>query len=133
MKQISVFLENKPGSLNEMAAVLADNSINMRPLSLAEADGFGIVRMIVDDMYKATTVLKEAGFVHNLVPVVAAEIPDEPGGLLKVLDIFNSEGVNIDYMYAFSESNSKEANFVFKVADEKKAEAILKSKGIQVI
>lgn len=133
MKQISVFLENKPGALNEMAAVLADNSINMRALSLAEADGFGIVRMIVDDMYKATTVLKEAGFVHNLVPVVAAEIPDEPGGLLKVLDIFKEEGVNIDYMYAFSESNSKEANFVFKVADDKKAEVILKSKGIQVI
>lgn len=133
MKQISVFLENKPGSLNEMAAALAANDINMRALSLAEAEGFGIVRMIVDDMYKATTVLKDAGFVHNLVPVVAAEIPDEPGGLLKVLDIFKAEGVNIEYMYAFAESDTKEANFVFKVADEKQAESVLRAKGVKII
>ncbi len=79
VNQISVFLENRPGTLTNMTALLAENGIDMRALSLAETNDFGIVRIIVDDVYKAATVLKDGGFVHKLTPVLAVLIPDEPG------------------------------------------------------
>ena len=101
IRQISVFLENKPGKLNKMTQVLADHNIDMRALSLAETKDFGIARMIVDDVYEATNVLKEADFVASLSPVLAYAIPDEPGGLNNLLNIFTDAGVNIEYMYAF--------------------------------
>ena len=89
VKQISIFMENKPGALLAMTTVLAENRIDMRAFTLAETSDFGIVRIIVDDVYEATTVLKEAGYVHTLTPVVVIAIPDEPGGLNKVLkDIY---------------------------------------------
>lgn len=132
MKQVCVFIENKSGTLNDMAEVLANNNINMKAMSLSEADGFGIVRLITDDVYNATTVLKDAGFVTNLVPVVCAKIPDEPGGLLKVLNILKDKAINIEYMYAFSGGDG-DADFVFKVADDKMAASELTSNGIEVL
>ena len=81
IRQISVFLENKPGMLNKMTEVLAEHSIDMRALSIAETKDFGIARMIVDDVYAATNVLKEADFVASLTQVLAYQIPDETGGL----------------------------------------------------
>ena len=87
IRQISVFLENKPGKLNEMTSVLAQHNIDMRALSLAETKDFGIARIIVNDVYEATNVLKEADFVANLSPVLAYAIPDETGGLNKLLQI----------------------------------------------
>ena len=81
IKQISVFVENKPGSMNAMTKVLADNNIDMRALSLAETIDFGIVRIIVDDVFTAATVLKDAGYVHTVTPVVGVMIPNSPGGL----------------------------------------------------
>lgn len=78
-KQISVFLENKPGQLVELAKTLNQNNIDMRALSLADTKDFGIVRLIVDDPYKTACVLKEAGYISSITPVLAIEIPDEPG------------------------------------------------------
>ena len=101
IKQISVFVENKPGSMSAMTAVLAENNINMRALSLAETSDFGIVRIIVDDIYKATTVLKDAGYIHSVTDVIAVGLPNIPGGLNKVLNILEGVGLNIEYMYAF--------------------------------
>ena len=77
VKQISVFVENKPGRLAEMAALLGQQDIDMRALSIAEAEDFGIVRIIVDDAYNTAQVLKEAGYVFSITPVLAAAIPDE--------------------------------------------------------
>lgn len=131
MKQISVFLENKTGSLCEMTEVLAKNNVNLAALSLAEAEGFGIVRLIAKDLYEATTVLKEAGFIHNIVDVVGVTVPDEAGGLAKILRVIDDEGINLEYMYAFS--NGKAAAFALKVADEKKVEAAMRAAGIRVI
>ena len=85
IKQISVFLENKPGSLYAMTGVLARNQIDMRAMTVAEASDFGIVRFIADDVYKATTVLKDEGYVHSVTPVLGVAIPDVPGGLNQVL------------------------------------------------
>ena len=76
VKQISVFLENKPGKLADFTDVLSKNEIDMRALSLAEAEDFGIVRIIVDDVYNASTVLKDAGYVFSITKVLAVAIPD---------------------------------------------------------
>ena len=134
MKQISVFVENKPGALYALTAVLAQGQIDMRALSLAETKDFGIVRLIVNDLYKATTLLKDAGYVHSLTPVVGVAIPDVPGGLNRVLQVLTDAKVNVEYMYAFlGGKNVDHAYMIFRVADDKAAEAALASRGIQVL
>ena len=134
MKQISVFVENKPGALYALTAVLAQGQIDMRALSLAETKDFGIVRLIVNDLYKATTLLKDAGYVHSLTPVVGVAIPDVPGGLNKVLQVLTDAQVNVEYMYAFLGGKDVDhAYMIFRVADDKAAEAALAGRGIQVL
>ena len=129
VKQISVFLENKPGTLNNMTSVLAEHGINIRALSLADTKDFGIVRMLVNDVYAATNVLKEANFIASLTPVLVFAISDETGGLDKLLKNFSEANVNIEYMYAFA--GKQNAYMIFRVKDTKSAEQTLKSKGLQ--
>ena len=135
IKQISVFLENKPGTLREMCSVLAGHKIDMRALSLAETKDFGIARMIVDDTIATTNVLKEEGFVNQLTPVVAVCIPDEPGGLNRVLEIFTENNINLEYMYAFLGRTGGRAYMIFRIggSNEKKAEAALTAAGIRLL
>ncbi len=134
IKQISVFLENKPGTLNKMTKVLAEHDIDMRALSLAETKDFGIVRIIVDDVFQATNVLKEADFVASLTPVLAFAIPDEPGGLNKLLDAFTEEKVNLEYMYAFlGGKDTNHAYMIFRVSDAKSAENALAARGFKAL
>ena len=134
IKQISVFLENKPGSLYAMTGVLAQNQIDMRAFSLAETSDFGIARIIVDDVYKTTTVLKDAGYVHNITPVLGVAIPDVPGGLNKVLQALTDAKVNVEYMYAFlGGRDADHAYMIFRVADNAAAASALAQRGIQVV
>ena len=135
LKQISVFLENKPGTLSEITGVLAQAGIDMRALSLAETKDFGIARMIAVDVEKASDVLKEAGFVNSMTSVVGAVIPDEPGGLDKVLRVFNEANINLEYMYAFLGGGAEQACMIFRVGKEKEeeADAALASHGIRVL
>lgn len=133
VKQISVFLENRPGALKGMTEVLAENRIDMRALSLAETTDFGIARLIVDDVLETATVLKDAGFVSSMTPVVAAAIPDETGGLDSLLGILSEAGVNIEYMYAFLGGSSGHAYMIFRVEDARKAEAAFRSKGVKCL
>ena len=130
VKQISVFLENKPGTLNKLTQVFTNAGIDMRALSLAETKDFGIARIIVDDAYEAANVLKEADYVSSLTPVLAFAVPDEPGGLNKLLAAFTAAEVNVEYMYAFLGAASGTAYMIFRVADTKTAEAKLKAKGL---
>ena len=132
VKQISVFLENRPGRLNDMTQVMADHNIDMIALSLAETKDFGIARLIVDDVYETMTTLKEEGFICRLTPVVAVEIPDEPGGLNKIHRYFTAAGVNVEYMYAFMDKSVDSAFMIFRVEDAEQAEAALAGKGIRV-
>ena len=129
VNQVSVFLENKPGTLNKLTEVLAANNVNIRALSLAETSEFGIVRMLVNDVFEATTVLKENSFVATLTPVLAYAIADEAGDLNKLLNKFSEIEVNIEYMYAFA--GKERAYMIFRVNDTKKAEALLKGKGLK--
>ncbi len=134
IKQISVFVENKPGAMSAMTGVLAENEIDMRALSLAETGDFGIVRIIVKDLYKATTVLKDAGYIHSLTDVLGVKIPDVPGGLNKVLNILEGKSVNIDYMYAFMGNGvTKHAYMIFRVEDVATAQNALVEQGIHMI
>ena len=129
VNQVSVFLENKPGTLNKLTEVLAENNVNIRALSLAETSEFGIVRMLVNDVFEATTVLKENHFVATLTPVLAYAIADEAGDLNKLLKKFSEIEVNIEYIYAFA--GKERAYMIFRVNDTKKAEALLKGKGLK--
>lgn len=134
IKQISVFVENKPGALYAMTGVLAQSKVDMRALSLAETKDFGIVRLIVDDVYKATTVLKDAGYVHSVTPVLGVAIPDTPGGLNRVLQVLTDTQVNVEYMYAFLGGRDVDhAYMIFRVEDPAAAAAILAGRGIQVV
>ena len=129
VNQVSVFLENKPGTLNKLTKVLAENKVNIRALSLAETSEFGIVRMLVNDVFHATNILKENNVVATLAPVLAYAIADEAGDLNKLLEKFSEADVNIEYMYAFA--GRERAYMIFRVSDTKKAESILKSKGLK--
>ena len=134
IKQISVFVENTPGALYGLTGVLAQHQVDLRALSLAETSEFGVVRMIVDNVYQATTVLKDAGYVHSLTPVVGVAIPDVPGGLNRVLQVLTDAKVNIEYMYAFLGGKSVDhAYMIFRVADEATATAALAARGIQTL
>ncbi|MBR0079522.1 MAG: acetolactate synthase [Synergistaceae bacterium] len=134
VKQISVFLENKPGCLHEMTKVLADAKIDLRGLSLAETSEFGIVRLIVDDVLGTATVLKDAGFVSSLTDVIAVEVLNVPGGLNKVLEILHGEKINIEYMYAIlGNKTSETAYMIFRVNDNSKATSALNNSGIKIM
>ena len=95
VEQISVFLENKPGSLEHATGALKDANINIRTLSLAETVDFGILRLIVNDVEKANKVLKDNGFRVSKTPVVAVEVPDKPGGLHSIMEVVSKEGINV--------------------------------------
>ncbi len=133
VKQISIFVENKPGKLAELTEYLNQSRIDMRALSIAEAQDFGIVRIIVDDAYKTSCVLKEAGYVASITPVVAIEMPDEPGSLFRILKILGDGGVNLEYMYAFLTRKQSTAYMVLRVEDNEKAIEILSKNGIHTI
>ncbi|MBQ1333258.1 MAG: acetolactate synthase [Lachnospiraceae bacterium] len=132
IKQVSVFLANRPGALNSFTKILTENGIDMRALSLAETSEFGIARVIVDDPYKTANVIREAGYISNLTDVVAAAIPDVSGGLNSVLNVLTQNDVNIQYMYAFlGGPKSDQAYMIFKVDEPKTASAVLGNAGIR--
>ena len=134
VKQISVFLENKPGTLQELCKVLGDNNINMRALSLAETKDFGIARIIVDSLIDAGDVLTQSGFIFKMTPVVAAHVPDDAGGLHTLLEIFAQHNINLEYMYAFLDGNDDKATMIFRIReDEQAAEEALRKAGIELL
>ena len=133
VKQISVFVENKAGKLAELTDYLHQHEIDMRALSIAETQDFGIVRLIVDDTYKTSCILKEAGYVASITPVLAVEIPDEPGSLFQILKMLGDGGVNLDYMYAFLTRKKATAYMILRVEDNEKAAEVLNKNGFRMI
>ena len=115
IKQLSVFLEDRSGRLTELTRILAVNDINITALSVAETADYGIVRMVVGRPELAKDVLEKAGFSIGLTDVVCVNMPDQPGSLYRILEILTDEGINVDYMYAFS--NNDVALAVIRSAD----------------
>lgn len=127
VEQISVFLENKPGSLEHATRVLKENNINIRTLSIAETVDFGILRLIVNDVEKTNQALKDAGFRVSKTIVVAVEVPDQPGGLHGIMEVLQIESINVEYLYAFVEKSGQNAVIIFRFDEPEKAiEALLK-------
>ena len=133
VKQISVFVENKPGQLAEFAALLRKNSIDMRALSIAETQDFGILRIIVNDSYKTACVLKDEGYVFSITPVLAVAVPDQAGSLYEILKVLGDSGINLEYTYAFITRKKDLAYMVLRVADNDKAVQVLTQNNIQLI
>ncbi len=133
VEQLSIFLENKAGRLAEVTAVLAENAINLRALSLADTSDFGILRMIVDQTEKAKELLKAAGFTVGVTHVVAVEVDDRPGGLNTILQVFREAKVNVEYMYAFVQSEGKNATMIFRFNRIDQAIAALEEQKIPML
>lgn len=133
VKQISVFVENNPGQLEKFTGVLAESGINMLALQLAEAENFGIIRLIVNDPYEAACVIKDAGYVNSITPVLAVEIPNRPGGLHEVLTAMHESDINIQYAYAFTTGSKEAAYMIFKVKEIDKAASVLSSNGVRLL
>ena len=133
VKQISVFLENKPGQLAKFTEVLNAHGIDMQALSVADAKDFGIVRLIADDSYKTACVLKDENYVFSITPVLAVEMPDKPGGLNRILDILMKNDINLEYTYAFISRKQNVAYMIFRVEDNEKASKVLDENGIRLI
>ena len=125
VEQISVFLENKPGTLEHATRVLKEANINIRTLSVAETADFGILRLIVNDVEKANNALKENGFRVSKTPVVAVEVPDKPGGLHSIMEVVSKEGINVEYLYAFVEKSGQNAVIIFRFDNPEKAIEVL--------
>ena len=134
IKQLSVFLENRPGRLDAMTKILADAGITLRALSLAETKDFGIARIIVDDVEETSDVLKNNDYVSSKTPVVVVQIPDVVGGLNKVLTALTAAGDNVEYMYsALAGGKGGSAYMILRVANTKKAEEALRSAGFKLV
>jgi len=133
VEQISIFLENKPGTIVDVTRVLKDADINIRALTLADTSDFGILRLIVNDIDKAEKVLQSNGLTVRRTHVVAVEVPDRPGGLHSILEVVSREGINVEYTYAFVERSGENALIIFRFDRTEEAIEVLQTNGFTVV
>ena len=133
IKQITVFVQNKKGTVVSVTDILSKNNINLRALSIAETQDFGILRLIVNDEAAAEAALKENGFLIKTIDVVGVKISDEPGKLTSALDVLDKAGINVEYLYAFMARTEQHAYVVIRVEDNEVAESVLANAGFKMI
>lgn len=133
IRQLSVFMENKKGSLHEITDILAKNGIDLRSMCIADTADYGIVRIIANDPDKALDVLESAGHIANIREVTAFAVPDCPGGLTKVLGLLESNGIDIEYLYALITTATDKAYAVMRTADGAATEALLTQNGVEIL
>jgi len=133
VRQISVFLENKHGRLAAVTRLLADHGINIRALSIADTSDFGILRLIVNQPEEAYQALKQQNFAVSMTDVIGVEIPDQPGGLARVLEILGQANINIEYLYAFLGRWLNGALVIFRVEQVDEAIAALAAGGVVTV
>ena len=131
--QISVFLENRAGQLAEITQLLAKERIDLRAISIAETADYGVVRMIVDDAPKASSVLLEHGDILSMTPVWAVEVPDRPAGLADLLTVLAENRVDVEYMYSLFTNKDGHAYMVLRISDEAAFTEALKGTDIKVV
>ena len=132
-KQISVFLENRSGRLAGVLGILSSIGANIRALSLADTNDFGILRLIVDKPDEALAALKAGRFTVLSTDVLAVEVPDRPGGLQSILEVLAAADVNVEYMYAFVTRKTEKAVVIFRFEDADAAFAALRNAGVSVL
>ena len=130
VKQISVFVDNKPGQAAGAMRLIKESGVNLRALSLADTADFGIIRLIANDTEKTVDILKAASYAVNVTEVLAISIPDTPGQLSRVLDVLGQENVNVEYMYSFLGTSDRAVSFVIRVDDNVQASEVLNRCGI---
>jgi hypothetical protein len=133
VEQISIFIENTAGRLAEVTRTIGEAGVNIRALSLADTSDFGILRLIVDQPALARSILRDHGFTVSMTDVVAVEVPDQPLGLYSLLDIFEKNCVNVEYMYAFVERSSSCAVMIFRFDNSDEAIRCLTGQGVTVL
>ena len=116
--QISVFLENRAGQLAEITRMLAEANVDIRAISIAEAADYGLARMIVDDAYKASSILLQHGDILSMTPVWAVEVPDRPAGLSELLAVLAEANVDVEYMYSLFAGKDGHAYMILRISDE---------------
>ena len=133
IKQLTVFVQNKKGSVVSVTDILSKNNINLRALSIAETQDLGILRLIVNDEKAAEKVLAENGYLIKVIDVVGVKIGDAPGKLTAALDVLEKGNINVEYLYAFMARTEKHAYVVLRVEDNSVAEAALTGAGFKMI
>ncbi|MBQ3497517.1 MAG: ACT domain-containing protein [Clostridia bacterium] len=133
IKQLTVYVQNKKGSMAALTDVLAENGVNIRALSIAETEDFGLLRIIVNDEEAATKILEDNGYLIKAIDVVGVKIGDKPGALTAALNVLDKADVNVEYLYAFMARTEKHAYVVLRVEDNAKAEAALEGAGKHLI
>ncbi len=133
IKQLSIFLENKPGTLIEVTEALGAAHIDIRAMSVADTQDFGILRLIVSDPESARDKLSALGFVVSITQVVAVAVSDKPGALTAVMQVLSDKEINVEYMYAFLTSRGRSAYVVLRVGDNDHASALLTEAGIELV
>lgn len=132
IKQISLFVENRPGRMAKVAKTLSDAGVNIRALTIAEAGDFGVIRMVVDDPERGYRVLKENAFTVSMTDVLAVEMKDTPGGLYEIVNTLGQSGVNVDYAYAFVTAKAQRAMLILRVDDISLARKVLGERGVKI-
>ncbi len=132
IKQISIFMENKPGRMARVAKALRDAGVNIRALTIAEAGDFGVVRMVVDDTEKGYKVLRDEGFTVSETDVLAVAIKDSPGGLYEIANTLGVNNINVEYAYAFVTVKAERAMLILRVDDISGATRVLSEAGVRV-
>ena len=133
IKQLSLFVENQPGSLSKVCQVLKENRININTLSLADTREYGILRLLIQEHERARDVLEKAGYVVKVTDVLALTVPDHPGGLADTLAILDKHALSVEYMYAFTYGRSNKAIIVFRFENPEKAVEQLKDEPIELV
>ena len=130
--QISVFLENRAGQFAEITGVLAENNIDLRAISIAETADYGVLRLIVGDAEKATSILMQHGYLMSMTPVLVVAVSDEPGGIAPVLATMAASNIDIEYMYSLFTHREGKAYIVFRVAEAEKFTQLLADHGLRL-
>ena len=133
IKQLTIFVENKKGAIVSITETLAENNVNIRALSIAETQDYGILRLIVNDEETAEKTLLEKGYLIKIIDVVGVKIGDAPGKLSSALDVLDKEGINLEYLYAFMARTEKHAYVVLRVENNDAAEKALEEAGFHLI
>ena len=133
IKQLTVFIQNKKGSVASVTEILSKNNVNLRALSIAETQDFGILRLVVNDNQTAERVLTENGYLIKNIDVIGVKIGDEPGQLTSALNVLDYAGINVEYLYAFMARTEKHAYVVLRVEENEEAENILTKSGFKLI
>lgn len=133
VKQVSVFLENKKGSLTDLTKILSDNRIDLIALSIADTEQYGILRCIMTDTDKGAKVLKDAGYVVRLTDVLAVCVPDHPGGLNQVLQLLTASDISVEYVYSFVRSTGSHALVIFHLSDLERGLKVLTENHVKLL